>query len=85
MTWNITLRMRRWRKVSDFACQKFRLTPGSSSTKNVLIIYVHKTLHPWTGRQLLVRVTRIWNYVRCLSLPVHTNIPDFLYCIETIY
>jgi len=26
MTWNITLRMRRWRDVSDFASQKFRLT-----------------------------------------------------------
>jgi len=26
MTWNITLRMRRWREVSDFLSQKFRLT-----------------------------------------------------------
>jgi len=26
MTWNITLRMRRWREVSDFASRKFRLT-----------------------------------------------------------
>jgi len=28
MTWNITLRMRRWREVSDFASQKIRLTSG---------------------------------------------------------
>jgi len=26
MTWNITLYMRSWREVSDFASQKFRLT-----------------------------------------------------------
>jgi len=27
MTWNISLRMRRWREVGDFASQIFRLTP----------------------------------------------------------
>jgi len=31
MTWNITLRMRRWRDASDFASQKFRLTPGKKT------------------------------------------------------
>jgi len=28
MTWNITLCMRKRREVSDFASQKFRLTPA---------------------------------------------------------
>jgi len=31
MTWNITLRMRRWRDASDFASQKLRLTPGKKT------------------------------------------------------
>jgi len=28
MTWKIPFRMRRWREVSDFANQKFRMTQG---------------------------------------------------------
>jgi len=36
LIWNITLRMRRWREVSDFSSQKFRLTPGVKLLSNDL-------------------------------------------------
>jgi len=36
VTWNITLRMRKSREVSDFASQKFRLTPVPNGPRSGL-------------------------------------------------